>query len=74
MADATNPAVQQQIAAVYKVLEELGIEAKDTLLVLNKIDAVADCGQLDWLSRQYPNALQVMRTPPAKGSTSWPMR
>jgi len=59
VADASNPAVQLQISAVYKVLEELDIEAKDTLLVLNKIDAVADSGQLDFLSRQYPNALQV---------------
>jgi 50S ribosomal subunit-associated GTPase HflX len=27
---------------VYKVLEELGIHAKDTLLVLNKVDALQD--------------------------------
>ena len=40
VADASNPAAFDQIAAVYKVLEELGIQAKDTLLVLNKIDAV----------------------------------
>ncbi len=31
------------------VLEELGIEEKDTLLVLNKIDALADRAQLDGL-------------------------
>ncbi len=44
VADASNPAVLDQIAAVYQVLEELGIQAKDTLLVLNKVD-VADRGQ-----------------------------
>ena len=44
VADASNPAVLDQIAAVYKVLEELGIEEKDTLLVLNKIDAAASRG------------------------------
>ena len=39
VADASNPAASEQIAVVYEVLEELGIEAKDTLLVLNKVDA-----------------------------------
>ena len=34
-----QPGGVEQIAAVYSVLEELGIEAKDTLLVLNKVDA-----------------------------------
>ncbi len=42
VADAANPAVAEQIAAAYKVLEELGIQQKDTLLVLNKADAVPD--------------------------------
>ena len=44
VADASNPAALDQITAVYNVLEELGIEAKDTLLVLNKIDQVDDPG------------------------------
>ena len=42
MADATNPAVYEQIAAAYKCLEEIGIQQKDTLLVINKIDALPD--------------------------------
>ena len=42
VADASDPAALAQITAVYGVLEELGIEAKDTLLVLNKIDALPD--------------------------------
>ena len=45
VADASNPAALDQIAVVYQVLEELGIQAKDTLLVLNKIDAI-DRGEL----------------------------
>src|SRR5262249_32902961 len=40
VADASNPAAFDQIAVVYKVLGELGIQAKDTLLVLNKVDAI----------------------------------
>ena len=39
VADASNPGASDQISAAYGVLEEIGIEAKDTLLVLNKIDA-----------------------------------
>src|SRR5687767_7029811 len=38
VADASNPAAEEQIASVYKVLEELGIQEKDTILVLNQID------------------------------------
>ena len=55
VADASNPHVLEQISAVYAVLEELGIQAKDLLLVLNKKDfrsAVQD----------YPDiALEVLR-------------
>jgi GTP-binding protein HflX len=59
VADASNPAVFDQVSAVYDVLRELGIEEKDTLLVLNKIDAVEDRAQLDGLLKRYPNAVPV---------------
>ena len=40
-----------------EVLEELGIEAKDTLLVLNKVDAGPIAGRFDSSSaRSYPQA------------------
>jgi GTP-binding protein HflX len=58
VADASNPAALEQIAVVYKVLEELGIQAKDTLLVLNKIDAV-DRAQWATLMTRYPHALPI---------------
>lgn len=58
VADASNPAALDQIAVVYQVLEELGINAKDTLLVLNKIDA-ADRGQVVSIMTRYPNALRA---------------
>ena len=54
VADAGNPAVLEQIAAAYKVLEALGIEQKDTLLVLNKIDALPDRVRVDGLLNRYP--------------------
>ncbi len=58
VADASNPAALDQITVVYNVLEELGIQAKDTLLVLNKVD-VADRGQLAAIMSRYPHALAV---------------
>jgi GTP-binding protein HflX len=58
VADASNPAALDQIGVVYGVLEELGIQAKDTLLVLNKVDA-ADRGQVAALMGRYPRALAV---------------
>lgn len=58
VADASNPAALEQISAVYRVLEELGIEAKDTLLVLNKADST-DLGQMAALRSRYPRALPI---------------
>jgi GTP-binding protein HflX len=57
--DASNPAAAEQIAAVYKVLEELGIREKDTILVLNQIDALDEPGALDVLRGRYPTAMPV---------------
>lgn len=59
VADASNPAVFEQIAAVYRVISELGIETKDAILVLNKIDAVADRARLDGLRYRFPAAIEV---------------
>jgi GTP-binding protein HflX len=58
VADASNPAALEQIKVVYQVLEELGIQAKDTLLVLNKMDAV-DHAQRSTLMSRYPHALAI---------------
>src|SRR5690606_3786358 len=59
VADASNPAARDQISSVYKVLEEIGIDAKDTLLVLNKIDQLPSEGALHSLLHRYPNAVTV---------------
>jgi GTP-binding protein HflX len=59
VADASNPKVGDQISSVYEVLTELGIEAKDTLLVLNKVDQVSDVATLDAMLNRYPNAISV---------------
>ena len=59
VADASNPAAIDQIAAVYKVLEELDISQKDTILVLNQIDAIEEPGTLDMLKQRYPSAIAI---------------
>lgn len=57
--DGSNPAVLDQISAVYSVLEELGIEAKDTLLVINKIDQMPDQGTWALIRNRYPKSVAI---------------
>ncbi|MGI9517458.1 MAG: GTPase, partial [Pirellulaceae bacterium] len=59
VADAAHPQVIQQISAVYDVLEEIGIQEKDTLLVLNKIDQLENNVVLESIMRRYPAAVKV---------------
>jgi GTP-binding protein HflX len=59
VADASNPSVAEQISSVYDVLRELGIEEKDTLLILNKTDRVSDVATYDAVLNRYPNAVPV---------------
>jgi GTP-binding protein HflX len=59
VADAGNPAVREQIASAYHVLEEIGIDKKNMLLVLNKIDTLPDRARLNGLLDRYPNAVPI---------------
>lgn len=59
VADATHPEVLRQIEAAYKVLDDLGIREKDTLLILNKVDAVDAADTLETLRMRYPAAVPV---------------
>lgn len=59
VADASSPAAFDQIAAVYRVLEELEIEEKSTLLVLNKVDRIVDPAKLHRLRDRYPHAIAI---------------
>jgi GTP-binding protein HflX len=59
VADASNPAVLDQISAVYRVLQELHLEEKDTLLVLNKIDQLDSPERLEGVLRRYPHAVAI---------------
>ena len=57
--DASNPQAEEQIKAVNEVLEELGCDEKPTLLVLNKIDRVADRSFLHVLQKHHPRAVAI---------------
>jgi len=59
VADASNPEVIEQISAVHDVLSEIGIQEKDTQLVLNKIDQIQNSHQLSKLTDRFPNAVPV---------------
>jgi GTPase len=59
VADASSPAALDQISAVYEVLRELGIEEKDTLLALNKVDQVDDPTRLESIRSLYPSAVTI---------------
>jgi GTP-binding protein HflX len=59
VADAANPAVYEQISATYKVLEEIGLERKDTLLVINKSDLLPDRARLEGIFSRYPSAIPI---------------
>jgi len=59
VADASNPAVCDQISAVYLVLQEIGIQAKDTLLVLNKIDRLPGPSAWNAIVSRYPHAIPI---------------
>ena len=51
--DASSPEAERQIRTVYEVLQEIGIEATNVLLVLNKVDRVQDQSFVDVLRRRY---------------------
>jgi len=59
VADASSAEVHEQIAAVCEVLTDLGIREKDTLLVLNKTDALESSEALTVLLEKYPNAVPI---------------
>lgn len=59
VADASNPAVLEQVGAAYQVLSEIGLERKDTILVINKIDRLPDRVRIEGLLRRYPNAVPI---------------
>ncbi|MEW4488033.1 GTPase HflX [Thalassoglobus sp. JC818] len=57
--DSSHPEAVKQIETVSQVLEEIGVDSDDPILVLNKIDAVEDRAKLDVLRARFPNSVTV---------------
>ncbi len=59
--DASSSEAQQQIKTVHQVLEEIGVDTGNVLLVLNKLDKVAEGGRVtyDILRHEHPEAISV---------------
>ncbi|MCL4107134.1 UNVERIFIED_CONTAM: hypothetical protein GTU68_039126, partial [Idotea baltica] len=56
--DASHPQAESQIKTVYKVLEEIGIDCTNVLLVLNKVDK-AERSLIDVLRVRYRNTVTI---------------
>jgi GTP-binding protein HflX len=57
--DASSIHAEEQIQAVSSVLRELGCDKNPTLLVLNKVDRVADTSVLHVLEKHHPRSVAV---------------
>jgi GTP-binding protein HflX len=57
--DASNPEAERQIHAVYEVLQEIGIDCRNVILVLNKVDRIEDQSVVDVLRRHYPDTVTI---------------
>ncbi|HEX3147340.1 MAG TPA: GTPase HflX [Gemmataceae bacterium] len=57
--DASNPQAEEQIKAVNTVLAELECDKKPTILVLNKIDRIAERADLNILKVLHPKSVGI---------------
>ena len=57
--DISHPQADAQIAAVQKVLEEIGAADKPVMLVLNKVDRLTDRGVVERYRQTMPGAVAV---------------
>ena len=57
--DVSNPEAEEQADTVEKVLDEIGVEVRNFILVLNKIDAIKDRGIVDILRAKYAHSVTV---------------
>ena len=57
--DVSHPHAEVQMKAVNDVLEELGCDQKDIMLLFNKVDKPSSPGQVSALTTLYPDALCV---------------
>ncbi len=61
--DASSPEAERQIHTVYQVLQEIGVDCSNVLLVLNKVDRIEDQSIVDVLRRHYPTRSRSVLRP-----------
>jgi GTP-binding protein HflX len=59
LVDAADSQARQQLATVTQVLDEIGAGEKPRLLLLNKVDRLADATELTLLQHEHPDALPL---------------
>src|SRR6187397_1493535 len=59
IADLSHPRVDEQMEAVDRVLKELDAYGKQTLLVFNKIDAVANAEHVETYLKRFPGSVAM---------------
>ncbi|HEV7998747.1 MAG TPA: GTPase HflX [Planctomycetaceae bacterium] len=57
--DAADPEAEAQIDTVNRVLAEIGVDAGNSLIVLNKMDRVKDRGIVDVLRRRFDDSVSI---------------
>ena len=60
--DASSNQIKEHMNTINNVLNELGAEDIQTLVVLNKIDLVASSNRIKYLSSNYPDAVMISAT------------
>lgn len=57
--DASNPEAERQIHTCYEVLDDIGVDCSNVVLVLNKVDRVEDQSFIDVLRRHYDDTISI---------------
>jgi GTP-binding protein HflX len=57
--DAADPEAEAQIDTVNRVLEEIGVDSSNALIVLNKMDKVRDRAVVDVLRRRFQESVSI---------------
>jgi GTPase len=57
--DAADPEAEAQIDTVNRVLEEIGVDSSNSLIVLNKMDMVRDRAIVDVLRRRFQESVSI---------------
>jgi len=57
--DMSDHRIEEQKAAVSKVLEELGVQDKMIVTIFNKVDKVADAFELERIKQQFPDSFLI---------------